>query len=108
MRLRSGFWTAGLLAATAVLLIGLTSPEATPEVPNFDEPDAAARRDLNRRRPSDADADIPALYDIAEARVARFSRFSSAIDRVLPASYPQTRLWLAGNRVIDATARANP
>ena len=108
MRRRQPLWAVCLLALTAGLVLAFAQSRALSEPPHFDEPDAAARHAFARRWPSNGTLDPPALYDAAERQVARLSRFSSAIDRPLPASHPQTRLWVTGGRVIATGDRSNP
>ncbi len=50
---------------------------------------------------------MTALYDAATAGLARLGRFSSAINRVLPDSQPQARVWFSANRVVAATDRSS-
>src|SRR5215213_2517156 len=104
------------LAATAVigslLLTLLTRPELrdiTTErfeepgesEPRFDSPDMAARADLARRQPTDGRLDMPRAYEAATRQVASLARFSSAINRDIPAAQPASRVWLSGSRVLS-------
>ena len=75
-------WLLSTAAAVTLLVASLTVSRASPEQePRFDEPAAAARHDLERRRPADARLDMPRLYDAAARQVASLSRFASRIDR---------------------------
>ncbi len=97
-------WPLSSAIATALLLATLVSPQFIPPLvpgdePRFDEPGAAARHDLLRRRPADERVDMPQLYDAAARRVAELSRFASRINRALPAAQAHARVWTAGDRV---------
>jgi hypothetical protein len=107
MRLRQRLWTTAVLAATTVLVMGVIEPERVAEEARFDEPGAAARFDFERRRPRGSAADMAALHDAAAAGLARLGRFSSAINRMLPDSQPQARVWFSANRVVAATDRSS-
>src|SRR3954471_7044701 len=95
------------LGATTVaigsLLVTLhTPPERRARtMPRQDEPGAAARSDLARRRPADRRFDMPRLYEAATRRGASLARFSSAIGRDIPAAQPASRVWLSGSRVMS-------
>ena len=91
-----------LTAALGSVLLLQTSPERRDSTTShFDEPGAAARSDLARRRPADGGRDMPRLYDAAARRVAALARFSSAIGRDIPRAQPASRLWLSGSRVMS-------
>jgi hypothetical protein len=107
MRLRQRLWTTAVLAATTVLVVGVIEPERVAEEARFDEPGAAAQFDFERRRPRGSAADMAALHDAAAAGLARLGRFSSAINRMLPDSQPQARVWFSANRVVAATDRSS-
>ena len=82
-------WPLSTAAAVSLLVASLTVSRASREQePRFDEPAAAARHDLERRRPADAGLEMPRLYDAAARQVASLSRFASRIDRALPAALP--------------------
>jgi hypothetical protein len=100
-------WMASLAAVIAGLVVGLARV-TPPERPRFDEPGAAGQYEQDRRRPLDPAIDAVALYERAASRVAGLERFSSAINRTLPASHPQTRVWLAGDRAGATNDRSNP
>src|SRR5688500_2101269 len=92
---------ASLIAAvTALVLTIAPRPITVPQPSRFDEPGAAARHDLERRRPSDARLDMPRLYETATSRIASLARFSSAINRDLPAALPAARVWVSGSLVV--------
>src|SRR3954452_20881802 len=103
MRKAQLLWLGATMVAIGSLLITLrTRPERRDTtMPRFDEPGAAARSDLARRRPTDGGLDMPRSYDAATRRVASLARFSSAIDRDLPAGQPPSRLWLSSSRVMS-------
>ena len=71
---------ATLIAGVTALVLTI-GPRAVPAPvpPRFDEPGAAARHDLERRRPADARLDMPQLYETATRRIASLARFSSAL-----------------------------
>src|SRR5690242_830004 len=102
-------WLAATTVAISGLLLSLhTRPERHDAVERFeeegeartDQPDAAARSDFARRQPTDGRTDTPGFYEAATRRVASLARFSSAIGRDIPFAQPESRLWLAGSRVI--------
>ncbi len=100
-------WLLSTAAAVTLLVASLTVPRTSPEQePRFDEPAAAARHDLERRRPADARLEMPRLYEAAARQVASLSRFASRIDRAMPAALPQARVWLSGSGV-TALERSN-
>jgi hypothetical protein len=71
---------------------------------HFDEPDAAARMALAQRAPLGS-IDIANVYERAAARRAAMARFSSRIDRVLPAAQPDASVWTAGGRTVALGAQ---
>ncbi len=105
-------WHISSAIATALLVATLVSPQfVTPlvpedEQPRFDEPGAAARHDLLRRRPADERLDMPQLYDAAARRLSSLSRFSSRINRAVPAAQPQARVWITGDRAVSMFDRS--
>ncbi|HET9703872.1 MAG TPA: hypothetical protein VFP85_07565 [Vicinamibacterales bacterium] len=101
-------WLATVTLPIAGLLLALT-PEPAPVLrqPRFDEPGAAARHDLLRRLPTDGGADMPARYEAATARLMALERFSSRINRTIPAAQGQTRVWLSGSLVVPAGDRSS-
>src|SRR3954466_11793798 len=103
MRKAQLLWLGATMVAIGSLLITLrTRPERRDTtMPRFDEPGAAARSDLARRRPTDGGLDMPRSYEAATRHVASLARFSSAIGRDLPAAQPVSRLWLSGSRVMS-------
>jgi hypothetical protein len=107
MRLRLRLWTTAVLAATTVLVVAVIEPKRVGEEARFDEPGAAAQYDFERRRPLDPAVDPTALYDAAVAGLARLARFSSAINRVLPDSQPQARVWFSATRVVPTSDRSS-
>jgi hypothetical protein len=112
------FWIGAPMVAIGGLLLTLqTRPERGDTRKRVDEagqaradaPDAAAYSDLARRQPADVALDMPRLYDAATRRAASFARFSSAINRDIPAVQPASRVWLSGSRVMslrDASSAA--
>ena len=101
-------WFAATTVVTLGLVSTLTMRPAPPErEPRFDEPGAAARYDLQRRRPADASLDMPRLYQAAERQLASLSRFASTINRSLPAALPQSRVWLSGSLVVGLSNRVD-
>src|SRR3954470_15047029 len=106
MRKAQLLWLGATMVAIGSLLITLrTRPERRDTtMPRFDEPGAAARSDLARRRPTDGGLDMPRSYEAATRHVASLARFSSAIGRDLPAAQPASRLWLSGSRVMSLSA----
>jgi photosystem II stability/assembly factor-like uncharacterized protein len=64
----------------------------------FDQPDAAAWHDLQRRMPPGG-GDMPAMYDRASTAMSRLERFASRINRAIPASQPATRAWFGDDRI---------
>jgi hypothetical protein len=100
-------WLAAVTLPIAGLLLALT-PEPGPVLrePRFDEPGAAARHDLLRRLPIDGGADMPARYEAATARLMSLERFSSRINRTLPAAQAPTRVWTSGSLVVPAGDRS--
>src|ERR671913_764205 len=95
-------WLGAVTLAIGSLLMSLhTRPErGARTTPRHDEPGAAARSDLARRRPADGQLDMSRLYEAATRRVASLARFSSAIGRDIPAAQPASRVWLSGSRVM--------
>ena len=75
---------------------------------HLDQPDAAAWQSWARRRPLNDGVNTPALYELAEARLARLERFSSRIGRVIPSSDPAAQVWFNGSRVIATGDRVSP
>lgn len=63
----------------------------------FDQPDAQAWHDLQRRMPPGG-GDMPAMYERATVAMGRLDRFASRINRSIPSSQPATRAWF-GDRV---------
>lgn len=100
-------WAATLLAAVSVLLLTLV-PGRPLTIPKFDEPGAAGQFEADRRRPADPSLDTVALYERAAKRVAGMERFSSTINRTLPASQPLSRVWLEATRAVTAIDRSGP
>src|SRR5688572_31867539 len=101
MRVSRLFWLVTTITAVSALVMTLAPPFVpAPSRPRFDEPGAAARHDLERRRPSDARLDMPRLYETATSRIASLARFSSAINRDLPAALPAARVWVSGSLVV--------
>jgi hypothetical protein len=96
-------WVGATTVAIGSLLMTLhTRPERRdPTTPRQDEPGAAARSDLARRRPADGRLDMSRLYEAATRRVASLARFSSAIGRDIPAAQAVSRVWLTGSRVMS-------
>lgn len=95
-----------MITGVAALLVSLAPrPLATLR---FDEPGSAGQFETDRRRPSNPAVDTVTLYDRAAIRVAGMERFSSTINRTLPASQPQSRVWLTDNRVVAANHRSDP
>jgi hypothetical protein len=110
MRIARILWLGATTLALGGLLLTLqTRPErdaATERAEDrgearFDAPDAAARSDLARRRPTDGRTDLPRFYEAATRRVASLARFSSAVGRDLPSAQPASRVWLSGSRVMS-------
>lgn len=98
---------ATMLAIGSLVMTVRPRPERVDTtLPRFDAPGAAARADLERRRPLDG-RDMPQLYDAASRRVAALGRFSSAIGRDLPASQPAARLWRSGSRVMSLSGASS-
>jgi hypothetical protein len=96
-------------AAMMALLATLQRPPAPASLePRFDEPGPAARYDLERRQPSDVSLEMPRLYQAAERRLSSLSRYASSISRSLPGALPQSRVWLAGSRVVSLGERVDP
>ncbi|HEX6975967.1 MAG TPA: hypothetical protein VF147_16285 [Vicinamibacterales bacterium] len=90
------------MAIAGLLLTLPTRPQRRDRsTPRNDEPGAAARSDLARRRPVDGRFDMPRLYDAASRRVASLARFSSAVGRDMPGGQPASRVWLSGSRVMS-------
>src|SRR3954454_18320374 len=103
MRKAQILWLGATMVAIASLLISLQPRQERRDTTRLrvDEPGAAARSDLARRQPADRRLDMPRAYDAATRRVASLARFSSAINRNLPAAQPASRLWLSGSRVMS-------
>jgi hypothetical protein len=100
---------ATMVAIGSLLLTLHTRPERRDTMAErFDQPGAAQRADLLRRRPTDGREDTPHFYEAATRRVASLARFSSAIGRNIPFAQPASRLWLSGSRVtsLRETSRA--
>jgi hypothetical protein len=94
-------WIFALTAVVAALIVMVRTParvDADRE-PEFDDPDVAAELAYAQRAPLGRGLNTVALYQQAEARVARMMRFSSRIDRMLPDAQPQARVWFANDRV---------
>jgi hypothetical protein len=64
----------------------------------FDQPDAAAWHDLQRRMPIGG-GDMPAMYERATAAMSRLQRFASRINRSIPTAQPPTRVWFGDERL---------
>jgi hypothetical protein len=64
------------------------------EEDGFDQPDAAAAFEYYRRAPTTGGIDTAAHYDRADVLVTRMPRFSTRIDRALPAAQPPARVWI--------------
>src|SRR3954469_17527348 len=103
MRKAQILWLGATMVAIGSLLISLQPRQERRDTTRLrvDEPGAAARSDLARRRPTDGGLDMPRLYEAATRRAASLARFSSAINRNLPAAQPASRLWLSGSRVMS-------
>ncbi|HYE88199.1 MAG TPA: hypothetical protein VEA16_17675 [Vicinamibacterales bacterium] len=110
MTVRPAAW---LLITTALVLALLAAirplPHAAPvhigePEGGFDQPDAAAWHDLQRRAPADRSA-MPEMYERASAAVARLHRYASRINRVIPATQPATRVWFGDDRLSAADVR---
>src|SRR3954464_6360503 len=101
MRKAQILWLGATMVPVGSLLITLRTRQERRDttMPRFDEPGAAARSDLARRRPTDGGLDMQRSYEAATRHVASLARFSSAIGRDLPAAQPASRLWLSGSRV---------
>ena len=111
MPLPKAAWLLTSAVSTALLLLTLIHPPSAPtftpeDEPRFDEPGAAARHDLLRRRPVDARLDMPRLYEDASRRMVSLGRFASRINRALPAAQPSARVWTAGGRAIPMFDRS--
>lgn len=104
MALRTCAATA-LLVGVAGLLLTL-GPDRPVAVPRFDEPGAAGQYEDERRRPLDPSVDAVALYERASRQVAGLGRYSSAVNRTLPAAHPAARVWLTGGRAAAASDRS--
>ena len=105
-------WPGATTVAIGILLV-LIALETRPArrntmSPRFDEPGAAAWSDLARRQPTDGRLDMPRSYEAATRHVASLARFSSAIDRDIPAAQPASRLWLSGSRVMSLRETSSP
>ncbi len=68
----------------------------------FNQPDAAAWHDLQRRMPPGG-GDLPAMYERATTAMSRLNRFASRINRTLPFSQPAARVWIGDDRLNSAT-----
>src|SRR3954447_5385109 len=103
MRKAQILWLGATTVAIGTLLLTLhTRPQRRDTTtPRFDAPDAAARSDLARRRPTKGGVDMPRSYEAATRHVASLARFASAIGRDLPGAQPASRLWLSGSRVMS-------
>ena len=77
MRKAQILWLGATMVAIGTLLLTLhTRPDRRDTTtPRVDEPDAAARNDLARRRPTDGRVNMPRSYDAAARRVASLARF---------------------------------
>lgn len=97
---KSHWYVAGCVTVIAALLILARpfGPSPTADRP-FDEPGSAGEFEYRRRAPTAPGVDTIALYDRADARVARMARFASRLNRSLPDAQPSARVWLAGDRV---------
>ena len=101
-------WCGPLLAITLALVLlawEAVGPRAVDDEPGFDQPDTAAQYDIERRRPVTGSLDMPALYDLAAARVARLDRFASRINRSVPFAQAATRVWIGDGRMSPASDR---
>ena len=99
------------LIVTAALILGLLARIRPPAddasaAGRFDEPDAAAWQDVQRRAPSDGSS-MPALYAAAVRHVEGLSRFASRIGRPIPTGQDAARVWIEGSRVVAAGQRVS-
>src|SRR3954453_18537990 len=103
MRKAHILWLGATTGAIGSLLMPLPPrPERRDRTtPRQDEPGAAGRSDLARRRPADGRFDMPRLYEAATRRVASLARFLSAVGRHIPAAQPESRVWRLGSRVMS-------
>jgi photosystem II stability/assembly factor-like uncharacterized protein len=105
-------WPAALILAVVALLMTMRGPQPAWDVDHdsFDQPDAAAEFEYARRAPRTRGVDTRALYAQAEARLTRMPRFSSRIDRALPAAQARARVWFTGASlgVLDAWQPLGP
>src|SRR3954464_512332 len=103
MRKAQILWLGATTVAIGSLLMTLhTRPERRDRTtPRQDEPGAAARSDLARRRPADGRVDMPRSGEAAPRRVASLALFSSAIGRDIPSAQPESRVWRSGSRVMS-------
>ena len=108
--MRRALWFLVTVSAVGGLLSSIrptTRPLEEPglEIANgggFDQPDAAAWHELQRRMPPGG-GDVPALYERATAAMSRLDRFASRINRTLPFSQPAARVWIGDDRLSGAT-----
>src|SRR5262245_29440237 len=100
-------WILGLTLALAALVALARPDERGPARDDFDEPDSAGEFEYQRRAPVRGGVDTVSLYEVAEARVARMSRFASTINRPLPWAQPAARAWF-GASVLDAWTPLGP
>jgi hypothetical protein len=107
MAISRPIWFGATAVAVSLLVLSLgTRPVSPPGEARFDEPGAAAKSDIERRRPIDARGDMPELYDAAARRVAALGRFSSAIGRDIPRTQALSRVWMSGSRVMSLRERS--
>ena len=85
---------------------GVWAAPSAGDEPGFDQPCAAARYDLERRRPAGGGLDLPTHYDLAAARASRLDRFASRINRSVAFAQPATRVWLGDGRNAPASDRS--
>src|SRR5688572_20405135 len=97
---RLGWLVTATTVVSALVMTLVPTSVPAPSRPRFDEPGAAARHDLERRRPADARLDMPRLYEVASRQVASQARFSSAINRDLPFAQPASRVWMSGSLIV--------
>lgn len=110
--MRRASWLLLTLAAVLGLLSAIrpaVHPTAaigvkTEDKGGFDQPDAAAWHDLQRRMPAGG-GDMPAMYERGSVAMSRLGRFASRINRSIPPAQPAARVWLGDDRLTSA-ARA--
>jgi photosystem II stability/assembly factor-like uncharacterized protein len=94
--------TCAWAAAAALIALAALSWPPLPDSDStrgLDEPDAAARHALDRRRPLGIGDAMPVRYQRAQAERLRMTRFASRHGRTVPDTQPAARVWRSGARV---------